>query len=308
MQRIIILIGFLLLTRVGSIAQLQKINIQIIDSITKSPLSYSAIINKSNKDYIDCDENGMGSMNVKLNDTLVISRIGYIDKLVKLTQIQNEIVISLIQTIDTLDNIEIKPFNEKWSTGTFASKTDRSINNGSESFPNQIVSQVTLPSGTKIFELTHFQIKQKRFIPDYIKINVYEILPNGLPGRQLLNQPIIVGENCFSNGLITVDLKEKLPYILDSSFFVGIQWLTYKNGLCKNCPDIGIQETKRFAKPITYYSSKSYNGAWVQEFTNGIRIFDLQNSESFRQILYDPKKQIGMPLNLVFEVEGKILR
>jgi len=286
--------------------QVRSLEVSVIDSLTQDPVGYASIKSLSKARYADCSQLGKAIIDVQINDTLEISRVGYFKKLVYLNSNVNSVSVALVQRIDSLESLLIKPLRSNWESSNFNRTSCRTINFSNDSALSQVVVKFSLPLGANGIQLNRIKFKQKAFAEDFIRLHIYKVNEIGLPGDDMLTEVIVVNSSHFEKGVVDIKLSPGTSYIEGSEFFVGLQWLTKKNPISngrKN--DIGIAETCSSGEATTFYQNFTLNGSWYQRFANGMRFYQKKTGEIVER-KFKSESPIGNASNLMIELEGKI--
>ncbi len=155
-----------------------------------------------------------------------------------------------------------------------------------------------MPENIKEYKIATVSFKQKNFSADMpLRLHIYSVGENGLPDKELLKQQIVISENEHKDGIISVNVKNQNIFIEKASFFIGLQWINAGKidipKVRKN--EIGIGETSRIAKRLTYHRGKVFNHQWYSFSEAGLLIPSKEVGKS--ALVLSPLK--GNPINLL---------
>lgn len=262
----LILIIFSFLSSIDLIGQI-KISGRVIDSHSKNGVSYASLrfIPLSSGCYTD----SLGYFTFDLvqsndADSLEISCIGYSSKKVKLLR-QELLEIELNLENISLATVFVKANKDNKEEISFPVKKADYFFKASK--PIEIITEIKVPnwkSNKQVF-LDRVILMSKLYagkIPCRLKI--YEVNLQGIPGEQILPLSIIINEFSFSKKKVIIDLKKyKIP-ITNSSYFIGIEWLTNKSSTSEDISiSVGITHKVTGANSYTRIKWENYSD-WVK--------------------------------------------
>ena len=241
---------------------------------------------------VNADENGdfiLNSRRSKLNDTVIVSSIGFITQKIAVTnKLASNLNIQLVEQIPTLEEIIIIP-NYKWTKtalNEFSDCGNHFIT--SSGYLQQLAQHFVSPKANagltkvKICRMTGSIFDPLRTI---LRIRVYDIdTLTGGPGKDLCDKIIEIKSK---NNSIDVDVEEYKIKFPHKDFFVALEWLK-----------ISYNEQK-IAHKI------NGNDTMLIVYTPSIGLKDLNDSElEAWQLTYS---QIWRPLSYSYQGQKKYI-
>ncbi len=251
------------------------INGVLFNKTQKNPASFVTVgVHNINK-YRDADINGNFEITAKSSDSLIFSGIGYKKCLHAVSEILLKDTIFLeTEYIENKPVIILKPKVETF--GLNNAKKDRTCTGGSEAGRYELVTLVKIPEIVKAFRLSKIFIKGKDFSNENpVRLHIYNIDSNGLPGTELLTKEIIITSS-DKKDMVTIDVKEQNIVIENNSFFAGLQWITSDKVKMFTGPQ--IFETFEEKSVLTFRRSLlNRANSWYAFFRKGIFFFPSKN-------------------------------
>ena len=217
---------------------------------------------------MDANENGYFETSAKKSDTLIFSCIGYVD--LKLSTLDVPDTIYLKPTVITLHQIVVsKRVNQTY--GIVKEKKDRSSAGSAPGIRREFATLIEIPANIGLFKIAKVFVSGKDFKEESpIRLYIYEVDTNGLPGKELLTKEILLKNRDTQKKIVTIDLKDQEIYLENTSFFVGVQWITSAKDF--TVPE--IFETFKVKKLLTYRRSQTNNkNKWFGEFKKDFIFF-----------------------------------
>lgn len=208
----------------------------IIDSTNNVKLSYVNIALKNVDKGTYSNEEGFYKLNLKninLNDSLIVSYIGYENKIIKLSDFNKgkkyELNVELLPKNDILDEVVISSEKAKyeWFSDNLGTKK-KTLFTSSVPFGYEVCVFVKNEKN-KIAKLEELKLKFKKqdeteieVYRTYYRISFYRKNTNNFPGELLSYENIIIHpEN--NNKTIKINLSEKKIFLPMEGLFVGIE-------------------------------------------------------------------------------------
>ena len=290
----------------------QKVKIAIeVNNNKSSPVGFATLTLLSNKKQYVCNSNGQFVGIIDEKDSLLISSVGFVDSIFYVKQLLNNPILIMRQKVNLMKEIVIKN-GKKLSLGNLNLKEDRSIIGGDSSSPTfEIVKLIKTKGVYNEFKLLTVSFRQKQFYNTMpLMVSIYNVNNSGLPDELLIDSPLLIRQEMFHNGVITIDLRSANIILSNENFFVGLQFLhpfdektnTNKWGF-KN--DAGIFETKKEHEALTYRRSSHFKNCWYAEYTTGL-IIPKQKQCNELNYLEDPHSSNLKPINLIAAVEIEV--
>ena len=251
-------------------AQVKLIRKSVFDVETKSIVPYATIhLIKSNK-YIDADAGGYFEIEISNPaDSLIISSIGY--KTLKIGLSEIDLIDSVFldkQKVTLKELVLAKPTIKTF--GILDEKKGTSSSGGSIVSRLEMTTLIEIPAEIEFYRLSKIFIKGWNFREENpVKLHIYDVDSNGLPGNELLTKQIIISNNESSNKTVSIDVRNQQIFLERTDFFVGIQWMTSTKVKSFTGPE--IFETVITKKLLTYRRQVNVNkNKWFGLFkTNG---------------------------------------
>lgn len=235
----------------------QPIKIFVFDSTTQSPIPFARIVNVGKSTGTISNEYGQAILQkTSISDSILVSTIGYHDKLIICSgTVEN---IALNPEIYLLKEVLVsasrpakskkKPLKLKASAG-LCNYYDKGY---------QIVTIVDALSGQDNIESISIFIRKKIISAGNLRLRLYSIGPDGMPGENLLPKSIIKNGQ-GARGWIKFSLNGLNIRIPDEGAFAGIEFLDFvddnKEAIC-----VGL--TDQFNVGNTWI--QSIGGTWHQ--------------------------------------------
>ncbi|MTI20265.1 carboxypeptidase-like regulatory domain-containing protein, partial [Fulvivirga sp. RKSG066] len=206
----------------------------IIDAFTNQPLQYASIGIENSQVGTVSEANGSFTLILSssyLNDTLSISFVGYEQvriPILKLIGVNQKI--KLVQSSIHLGEVIIHDVSQvkKIHLGSKIRKTNKFGYVQGKGAGAQI-ARLMNESGDSLYLLSasvYVWNKSK----DAVKLilNILDIdSQTGLPGRTLINQPVIIEDKNINKGWLDIEISE-YGIIMDQPFYLSIQWVDDK--------------------------------------------------------------------------------
>lgn len=207
---------------------------RVVDNTNKEPIPFASIGIKGKTYGTVCDENGNFALKVGSfadNDSLKVSAIGYAAKTIAMSVAKNYIneTIGLNPASVQLSEIKIKP--QKTVTKVLGNK--RYNKNICISFQgaegNWKGTEISIKANNKkgrlvFIENFNFYIVKNLYLDSLtFRLNFYKEDKEGLPGENILRQPIIF-KTIVKEGIVSLNLKNYLINT-DDDFFMSLECL-----------------------------------------------------------------------------------
>jgi len=243
---------------ISSKGQQISISSNVFDRDSKICIPFVSVQVSNTLRFRDTDEKGFFEIMGNSSDTLIISCIGYESTRLPLSQIRLNDSCFLIKKIITLHEIvSSKPSSKIF--GILNEKQGRSCSGGSEAERTEIATLIEIPDSIKMYKVSKIFIKGRDFKESNpVRVHIYGVDNNGLPGNELLIKEIIIKNYEDNNKTISIDVKDQGIFLGQTSFFVGIQWITSQKVKLFTGPE--IFETFKVKKLLTYRRALSLNG------------------------------------------------
>lgn len=207
----------------------QTINGRVLDAQTLNSAPYSTLEIKGKG--IGWVSDSMGSFSLEIpkdkiseNDTLLIRSLGFSSTEVVLKNILNKpsIEFKLKPSIFQLDSIIIKPKNNSFIKGVTTEKTRASY--GLREWA-QIAVYMDNDEGLKaIIQNVSFFISKNGNPKTPFRIRIYGLQEDGSPGRDLIQENIIVTPK-KGNAWFKVDVSKYKILVPKEGYFVAMEWI-----------------------------------------------------------------------------------
>lgn len=284
-----ILFGFTLVS-----AQNLNIKKTVFDSQIKTAIPYSIINVLNTLRFKDADKSGLFDMNVNMSDTILITCIGYKEMKISVDKIIVVDSIFLNPMPITLEAIIIsKPLIKTF--GLIDKKIERSCVSNSVESRAEMATLIEVENQNKPYRLSKVFFMANRFNSENpVRLHIYEVEANGLPGNELLTKEIVITKNDLIGKKVIINLKDQNIIINEKSFFVSVQWLTSKT-------------LKRFTGPEFFETGK------VKKLHTYRRQLNIKNNQWFggfkKSMIFYPEgvtPNDDAPINLLASAEIEI--
>lgn len=250
----------------SSIAQ-NKRHIQFINSKTKEAIPFTTVRSILTNYFISTDENG--AIEIKLNekDSILVSSIGYIDKILPVTALKDNNNIELQENYQPLEDVLIGKLKE-----IEIRQNDFNPDFSFTSTPkNQwaVATRVDFPGNCKKIRLHSIKIlirktAHKNINP--VRLHLYRVDQNGLPGEtELLKKDIVLPRLEINRKHLEFQLDDQgitISRSSDSVMYVGIEFLNFSQTEIYDSPEIKI--TKKNGQQNTVFKNFIINKPSLQ--------------------------------------------
>ncbi len=238
--------------------------VEIRDANTLKSIPYATvkILNKEGGTY--ADEAGKFDVRISDQDSLLITCVGYESKIV--FPIQDKILLKPV--VINLGEVKVKAKKDKeQSVGLFKSKTDfKYWFRGNRNY--ELVLKISLPEPISAYRIRGVKLNARNTkARSLARLHIYNQNPEDLPGKELLNEDIIINRKLGKN--YEIDLSYLNLVLNERVLFVGIEAIqgdvTYlpHSGDC-----IGFGLTFDNELPLTYNRSLRDPGyMWRTDFS-----------------------------------------
>lgn len=215
MKKIILLS---LVLKVLSISAQEK-EIKILNSENNKPVSYANIKFLKSKKGTFSDEKGIFLISNNEIDSLLISVLGFEDKVLSVSKIKDTVF--LIPKAITLKEITLS--DKKAEYGYFK-KNGKFIS----SALNRVIVAMYIPNENKQNEfITHLHYRIKKFGNELSTVRPHLLSVNKLtknPDKEILNENIIIDIN-EKNKILSIDIRNKNISFPKRGIFVALEWV-----------------------------------------------------------------------------------
>lgn len=220
----------------------QEKEIKILNSENNKPISYANIKFLKSKKGTFSDEKGIFLISNNEIDSLLISVLGFEDKVLSVSKIKDTIF--LIPKTITLKEITLS--NKKAEYGYFK-KTRKFI----RSVLNRVIVAMYIPNNNidnqEYITTLHYRIKKYGTKPSIVRPHLYSVnKKNGNPNKELLNNNIIVDVE-DKNNILSIDISKMNIIFPKDGIFVALEWVG-------NTSDIGFGYSKLTDKDNSHYA------------------------------------------------------
>lgn len=223
------------------IVNAQKKEITILNSENKKPISYVTIKFLKSQKGTFSDEKGIFLISNNEIDSLLISVLGFEDKVLSVSKIRDTIF--LIPKTITLKEITLS--NKKAEYGYFKKK-GKFI----RSALNRVIVAMYIPNKNKQNEfITHLHYRIKKFGNELSTVRPHLLSVNKLtknPDKEILNENIII-DIYKKNKILSIDIKDKNINFPKEGIFVALEWVG-------NTKNLGFGYSKLTDKDNSHYA------------------------------------------------------
>jgi CarboxypepD_reg-like domain len=253
-------------------AQQQLFRKTILDSKTKLAIPYATIHLSNTTKSIDADEKGYFEINTNLLDSIEFSSIGYNTLKIPIFEMNKSENILLQTKPITMESIIVKKL-EKKTFGNINSKINTSSTGSGADVRQEFATLIEVLNGVKTYRISKVFIKGRKFKPENpIRLHIYELDSNGLPGKELMLKERILSNNEVEGKMITVDIKDQNIILEKPSFFISIQWITSNKVKIFTGPE--IYETYSKEKMLTLRRQQNLkSNNWFASWKNNMMVF-----------------------------------
>jgi len=224
------------------------------------------------KKYFDSDDSGNFLFESEITDSVVFSCIGYEDIRLPIKDLVISSKIELIEKVYLLKDVIVS--NKKPQIiGIISERQTRSFSGENESDSYEIVTRISFSDTPQRCTINKVFFKQRNFDPENpLRLHIYEISENGLPGVEVLTAQVILKKEDNVNGQLEIDVTDQNIIIEGKGFYVGIQWINSSVGKqVKGIKsDTGIGETNQISERLTYHRGKIFEHEWFGFYDKGM--------------------------------------
>ncbi|MCB0700219.1 MAG: carboxypeptidase-like regulatory domain-containing protein [Chitinophagaceae bacterium] len=210
----------------SSFAQSVK-SCQALDAITKEPIPFVVVYNKTTDKVIYSDESGVFFFNdYKKGDTIVMSCMSYVDTLITVERLSNVKQILLRRKDNQLREVVIGTEGKEEKTIPYLPK--RSIITFATNMASEMAFKVKFSTedADKVKKILKVKIRVKQASDNNpVRIHIYNVANNGMPGTDILNENIILSAKNIAFGQLVLDVSQFDVYTSQREVFVGLEWL-----------------------------------------------------------------------------------
>lgn len=221
--------------------------IQCIDGATKKGIPFTTIEYIPKGDFKSTDKNGFIDVQLVPEDTLIISSIGYKSLKIPAEELLNKNVVSLPENYQLQNEVIVGHLKET-EIKVNDSKADFSF---TANFKTQkcIATEITIPVDIKRLRLNAVKIRIRKTAHKNInpvRLHIYKVDQNGLPSEiEVLKKDIVLPEMEINKTYLEFKLDDQTIIMMrniDSSFYVGIEFLDYSHSEIFDSPEIKISQ------------------------------------------------------------------
>lgn len=245
---------------------------QVFDRDTKMPIPYATIQIANTLKYSDSDDKGIFEIEASNNDSLLITCIGYkSSKIPVVVSQKNDSLFLDKEVVQLRELIVSKPVINTF--GIIDDNKNTSSTGGSQAGRHEMATLIEIPATIKMYRITKVLLKARNFKEENpVRLHIYSVDSLGLPGQELLTKEIVITNDQVDNKIVSIDVKDQQIVLENSSFFVGIQWLTSTKVKLFTGPE--VFETFKEKKLLTYRRSLTVNkNKWFGWFDKRSVIF-----------------------------------
>lgn len=258
----------------GCFAQTNLIKGFIFSEKEHEVISFATVQIIGTSVILDADEKGYFEINAgRADDSLRITSIGYESSIVSVDYFKKADTVYLNAKYLQMDEVVIKNSDIR-NFGILNEKMGSSSTGGSEAERSELTTLIEIPQEIEFYRISKIFIKGKRFSSENpIRLHIYTVDKNGLPGEELLKKPVIITDEQFGkDNIITIEVKDQNIILENVSFFVGVQWMSSLRVKLFTGPE--IIQTFKVPEIFSYYRSKlTTKNYWYTRYKNSIQVF-----------------------------------
>jgi hypothetical protein len=246
--------------------------VKICDASTKLPIPYATVKSVAARAGTYSNEAGVFMLLEAFGDTLLISSIGYSQKIIAVSAIQND-TIFLLPYFREMKTISIEKRNKIRLDTLGIRNVPTLLSYGSERYTFEMAQKILLRKerDQKEYELRKVMIAASRFAKTVpVLLHIYSMGPDGFPDQDLLRKKTLLRKQDFNKKRkeFIIDLQNEHILLTDSVCFVSLEWLPVDTVAVISKPVIGLRLTDAISEYFTYAK-----GLFVQK-ANDIDIRD----------------------------------
>ena len=262
----------LLLLSLGTIGQGTLVKGQVLSNQNRLIIPHATIQIINTLNIIDADEKGYFEIIVNKNDSLLITCIGFKNVKVSESYFRDNDSIFLYENFLKMDEVFIKN-PVVYTFGIVNEKMGSSRGGGNEAERTELTTLIEIPKTIESYRISKVFIKGKTFKEENpVRLHIYSVNENGLPGEELLKKAIILCKKEGDGNILTIDVKDQNIILENASFFIGVQWMTSVKVKIFTGPY--IIQTYKIPKILSYYRSSKFNkNYWQVEYKDALLVF-----------------------------------
>ena len=284
----------------------QAQNIQILDSLDQSPISYATIAFGNGLGTF-ADEEGMflfSKNKYKDVDTIYISSIGYNEKIIPVAQLPEKIYVQ--PDITALEEVIVSvPKRGKFKTKKQKHTTHTDLfTSWLPTIESEVAVYFTRYGGksTQISKLylpinaeSKYKSKGKGDFATFFRIQFYEN-KEGLPGKPISHNKIVFSIDADEDKVFTLDISDQSIFIPENGIYASLQVLGYANdkGNLSKAKKYYEIETKRGFKKISvaYRPLLPFTNKLIEQDTYVRRLFSTHKKWQVFDISYNKNSKL----------------
>jgi hypothetical protein len=228
----------------------------IVDSLTKNHIEYANIKYLNSKKGTFSNNFGVFDINIKKSEKILISVLGYKNKILITQKIKDTIFLKPKSII--LDEISIK-INSKKNYGYHLRKS-KFLGSSVKRSVIAVYIENKKTDLESIISSLHFKIKKRGNSISFIRPHLYTInTKTKLPEKELLEYNLLIKEKKKRKGLLTINIREKNIVFPKEGVFLALEWVGNTDDI-----DFGYNEVKKKLVIPTLLTSLNFNKRiWV---------------------------------------------
>ena len=228
----------------------QNKKITIVDSITKKHIEYVNIKYLDSKKGTFSDSLGAFDINKKASKKILISILGYKNKILFTQKIKD--TISLSQKTIVLDEISIN-INSKKDYGFHLEKS-KFIGSSIKRAIVAIYIKNEKANIESYISSLHFKIKKRNNSISIIRPHLYTVNPETkIPEKELLEHNILIKKQKKGKEILSIDISDKNIFFPKEGVFVALEWVGNTEDI-----DFGYSEVKENPIFTTFLTSLNF--------------------------------------------------
>ena len=250
-----------------NLTQAQHHNIFIVlDSISGEKIPFATVNIKNKGIYFEADSSGQFRYLHEKGDTILISCVGYFNKLVIGLESETS-QIKLLQKPKELGSVYVGKY-QIIQAGIFDTRVAFSMA-PSLSDRTEFATLINVPPDVNKYEIQSIYFKvytkhAKSGAVNPVRIHVYKVNNDGTPGDDMLQNDIVLTSLRLEGKYLIVDLPEENIIMTDRSFFISMQWINQQTQT-KNYKQPQISLTENATMQMTWFRQTNINNySWFK--------------------------------------------
>lgn len=199
---------------------------RVVDAETNEPVPFALIYNKRLQSTVYTNEDGSFKITpYRSSDTLIFSCMSHNELTTTVEVIKNNNTVSLSKKQNILGEVVVSAQHEEKTIPYLPKKMH--ITFGSN-MASEMAIKLNFPEEDhkRYKQITEARIRVKQASENNpVRIHIYDVREDGMPGKDLLQENIILSDENISWGQLKLDVSKYNVYTSQDAVFVSLEWL-----------------------------------------------------------------------------------